>query len=255
VLLEVRNLSVSYAGCQALSNVSLTVAEREIVGLCGPNKAGKSTLCKSLAGATSQDGAEILNGEILFDGKDVTCTPASRRLPLGISLCPEGRGIYPGMTVSDNLRLSCDGLSRGDRKARMEELLSYFPVLGERLGQQAGTLSGGEAQMLGIARRLLQRPRILIVDEPSLGLAPKAIDNTFKALSKVRQDFGVSVLLVEEAIARLSGRVDRAYVLHLGTVVAEGEMDQLIGSSAVADAFMGEVGADLVKAGSFVRRA
>jgi branched-chain amino acid transport system ATP-binding protein len=242
MLLKVQNLYVSYAGCKALRGASIEVAQGEVVGLCGPNKAGKSTLCRCLAG-TKKSGA----GTITFDGRDITNLSITRRLPLGISLCPEGRGIYPGMSVLDNLKLGCDGVSRGEQNLRMEQVFSYFPFLSERLWQQAGTLSGGEAQMLGIARKLLRQPRLIIVDEPSLGLAPVAIDVVFKALLKVRQESGASVLVVEEGLALLGDWVDRAYVLNLGTVVAEGNPDTLSRSLAVAAAFTGEVNAITTK--------
>lgn len=236
MLLKVENLHASYAGCKALRGVSIEIAKSEVVGLCGPNKAGKSTLCRCLAGSKKTD-----LGEILFDGRDITQLPATRRLPLGVSLCPEGRGIYPGMSVLDNLKLGCDGVTRREQKLRMEQVFSYFPVLSERLWQQAGTLSGGEAQMLGVARKLLRQPRLIIVDEPSLGLAPVAIDAVFRALSKVREESGTSVLVVEEGLGRLDVLVDRAYVLHLGAVVAEGVIDELTRSPAIASAFTGEI--------------
>lgn len=215
-LLQVTNLHASYQGCLALRGADLFVDEGEIVGLCGPNKAGKSTLCKCLAGSKIPD-----SGVVLFDGKDVTSTPCFQRLALGVSLCPEGRGIYPSMSVRDNLRMGYGNLASMAGKELLEQVLGYFPVLAERLGQQAGTLSGGEAQMLGIARKLLRKPRLLIVDEPALGLSPIAIDAVFRALAQVRRESGTSVLVTEEVVSQLSGRVDRVYVLNLG--VMEGE--------------------------------
>src|SRR5215207_8036923 len=161
-ILEVRNLQASYSGFMALRGVSLDIDEGEMVGLCGPNKAGKSTICNCLAGVKTPDA-----GEIILRGTDITRLPPARRLSLGISLCPEGRGIYPGMSVLDNLTLGCDDMPRGRQGARIEQVLDYFPRLAERLKQQAGTLSGGEAQMLGIARKLIRHPRVIIVDEPS----------------------------------------------------------------------------------------
>jgi branched-chain amino acid transport system ATP-binding protein len=240
VLLEVQKLSASYAGSMALSSVSMTLPEGQIIGLCGANKAGKSTLCKCLAGTKTPD-----TGDVLLEGAAITALPAFRRLPLGISLCPEGRGIYPGMTVEDNLRVGCDGIPRREHKSRMGEVLRYFPILGERLAQPAGTLSGGEAQMLGISKKLLRRPRVLIVDEPSLGLAPRAIHAVYSALTQIRKDFGVTVLVVEEVITRLEGWVDRAYVLHLGQIVAAGLTRELMGSAVVAAAFTGQMSTEL----------
>jgi len=235
-LLEVNHLHASYAGSVALRDVSLKIEPGEIVGLCGANKAGKSTLCKCLAGTKSLD-----KGKVLFEGRDVTDLNAYGRFPLGISLCPEDRGIYRDMSVRDNLLLGCDGIPRKEQGARIDQVLGYFRKLAERKGQQAGTLSGGEAQMLGIARRLLRRPKVLIVDEPSLGLDPNYIKAAYTALTDIRKDFGVTVLVVEEIITRLAGWVDRAYVLHLGERAAEGPIDDLIGSHNVVAAYTGEL--------------
>lgn len=233
-LLETKGLYASYAGSLAIRDVSLKIGQGEIVGICGANKAGKSTLCKCLAGTKSLD-----RGEILFEGRDITDLPASRRVALGLTLCPENRGIYRDLSVRDNLLLACEGIARKEQQERIDQVLGYFKKLAGRESQQAGTLSGGEAQMLGIARRLLRRPRLLIVDEPSLGLDPNYAKAVFTALADIRRDFGVTVLVVEEIIARLAGWVDRGYVLHLGENVAEGTIESLAASHAVRVAYAG----------------
>ncbi len=235
-LCEVQDLSASYAGCRALQNVALALRDGEIVGLCGPNKAGKSTLARCLAGVKKPDG-----GRILFAGADITALPTHRRLELGISLCPEGRGIYREMSVRDNLLFRAR-LPTLELATRLAKVLEYFPILGERLEQSAGSLSGGEAQMLGIARRLLRRPRVLIIDELSLGLAPVAIDSVLKAVREVRQEFGVTFLLIEESLHRLFGWVDRAYVMNRGINIGEGTIEFLAKTDAVASAYLGDIG-------------
>lgn len=212
-LLEVNNLHAAYNGCLALRGTTLVISQNEIVGLCGSNKAGKSTLAKCLAGSKLPD-----EGTVVFDGRDITYLPCFRRIALGLSLCPEGRGIYSDMSVNDNLRLGSDGLSAAAFKKEVEMVLTYFPVLAERRNQRAGSLSGGEAQMLGIGRKLLRRPRLLIVDEPGLGLAPIAIDSVFRALDQIRRESGISVLILEEMASQLENRVDRLLHLQFGQI-------------------------------------
>jgi branched-chain amino acid transport system ATP-binding protein len=213
LLLEVNNLHASYSGCLALRGVSLEISQGELVGLCGPNKAGKSTLAKCLAGSKLPD-----VGNVVFDGRDITYLPCFRRLALGLSLCPEGRGIYSEMSVNDNLRLGADGLTASEARKELDLVLSYFPKLANRRDQRAGSLSGGEAQMLGIARKLLRRPRLLIVDEPALGLSPIAVNGVFQALGQIRKESGVSVLIIEEMASQLAHRVDRVVHLNAGEI-------------------------------------
>ena len=212
-LLEVNNLRASYSGCLALRGVSLEISQGEMVGLCGPNKAGKSTLAKCLAGSKLPD-----DGNVVFDGRDITYLPCFRRLALGLSLCPEGRGIYSEMSVNDNLRLGSDGLKPSEARKELDLVLGYFPVLANRQDQRAGSLSGGEAQMLGIARKLLRRPRLLIVDEPALGLSPIAIEGVFQAMGQIRRESGISVLIIEEMPSQLAHRVDRIVHLNGGEI-------------------------------------
>lgn len=242
-LLEVRSLKASYSGYTALKGVSLSINPGEIVGVCGPNKAGKSTLCKCVAGTKA-----TAAGEIIFNNRNVTALPAQQRLALGISICPE-RGneegeanpIYLNQSVEFNFDILRNGLSRAEWQERVRQVLSYFPFSAP-MHQRAGTLSGGEAQMLGIARKLaflLGRGDgrcLLIIDEPARGLAQKAISQLFLALDHVRKDCGVSILLVDEMASRLRG-VDRAYVLHDGSIKAEGAIKYLMTDTAVVEVF------------------
>jgi branched-chain amino acid transport system ATP-binding protein len=234
-LLEVENLTVAYGSRMVVENVRLTVDKGEVVGLCGPNKAGKSTLCGALAGIVP-----IARGIVRFAGDDITNARAHDRLQRGIALCPEGRGIYAELSVLDNLRIAGDTLPAAERARRVDEAIAVFSRLGDRLHQRAGTLSGGEAQMLGIARRLMNRPRLLIVDEPSLGLAPKAIRLVFDTLTGLRDEFGTAVLLVEEGLARIKSKVDRAHIMSMGQIVAGGTTDELARNPLVARAYAGE---------------
>jgi ABC-type branched-subunit amino acid transport system ATPase component len=254
-LLALRHLVVSYAGHHpVIKGITLALNPGEVIGLFGPNKAGKTTLARCLAGALPVDG-----GLILLDGHDVSGLPAAARLALGICLCPEGRGIYPGLSVRENLRLSADHLADDEFAERSQQVLQYFRALysrdklKKRLEQRAGTLSGGEAQMLGIARRLIRQKTVfLIIDEPSLGLAPKAFADAMDAVSAVHRERGVTVLLIEEAPTRLTGRVDYAYLLDKGLIQDEGTVEELTTHQAVARAFHGEIGAQVLteRAGS-----
>jgi branched-chain amino acid transport system ATP-binding protein len=242
-LLEVSGLRASYSGHEALKGISLTIGSSEIVGVCGPNKAGKSTLCKCLAGTKTASA-----GEIIFNDRNVTALPARSRPALGISFCPE-RGneageanpIYLNQTVGFNFEILRNGVPRLEWQERVRQVLSYFPFTAH-MKQMANTLSGGEAQMLGIARKLAlligQRAghSLLVIDEPARGLAQKAISQLFLALERVREDCGISILLVDEMASRLHG-VDRAYFLHDGSITVEGTIKDLMINPTVIDVF------------------
>jgi branched-chain amino acid transport system ATP-binding protein len=242
-LLEVRGLYASYSGYTALKKVSLSISPGEIVGVCGPNKAGKSTLCKCLAGTKA-----AAAGEILFNNQNITTLPVRGRLALGISVCPE-RGnedgeanlIYPNQSVGFNFDILRNGLPRPEWEERVQQILSYFPFSAS-MDRLAGTLSGGEAQMLGIARKLafLLSRRVghclLVIDEPARGLAQKAIIQLFLALDRVRKDCGVSILLVDEMASRMRG-VDRAYILYDGSIKAEGTIKDLMIDPTLVEVF------------------
>jgi branched-chain amino acid transport system ATP-binding protein len=233
-MLEVRGLDVFYADARALWKVDLDVAEGEIVSIVGPNGAGKSTLVNSLAGLHRG-----LNGHILMRGIDITRLPGHRVCRHGIAIVPEGRRIFPLMSVQDNLDL---GAYRAEARASRGETLGWvhelFPRLRERAGQTAGSLSGGEQQMLAIGRALMARPELLMLDEPSLGLAPVIVDEVFDALYTVNQR-GVSILLVEQNVQRALEISHRAYLLAEGRIALHGSPAELMASEEVRRSVLG----------------
>jgi len=222
-LLVVDGLTVSYGAVVAIRDVSLDVAPGEIVAVLGPNGAGKTTLLRTLAGALKPQ-----HGSVTLDGSALTGLVPEVVVRRGVVLVPEGRHVFAGLTVEENLTIG--GIARTDRdglRADTERWLTRFPILGQRSGQMAGTLSGGEQQQLAIARALMSRPRMLLLDEPSLGLAPIFVDRIFELIQQLRAD-GVTVLLVEQNVHRALKVADRAYVLSVGSVVASGSSDQLV---------------------------
>jgi len=222
-LLVVDALTVAYGAVVAVRDVSMDVAPGEIVAALGPNGAGKTTLLRALAGALKPQ-----HGSVVFDGEVLTGLVPEAVLRRGVALVPEGRHIFPALTVEENLTVG--GIARTDRDelhADAERWLGRFPILGERANQLAGTLSGGEQQQLAIARALMSRPRMLLLDEPSLGLAPIFVDRIFELIQELRAE-GVTVLLVEQNVHRALEIADRAYVLSVGSVVASGSTDQLV---------------------------
>ena len=222
-LLVVDTLTVAYGTVVAVRDVSLEVARGEIVAALGPNGAGKTTLLRTLAGALRPQ-----HGLITFDGSPLAGLVPEVVLRKGVSLVPEGRRVFPNLTVEENLTIG--GIARGDHdelRADIERWLARFPILGERANQMAGTLSGGEQQQLAIARALMSRPRMLLLDEPSLGLAPIFVDRIFELIQDLRSQ-GVTILLVEQNVHRALEIADRAYVLSVGKVVASGATDRLM---------------------------
>ena len=233
-LLELENVSVFYGRIQALHGISLTVDEGEIVGLIGPNGAGKSTTMRTISGLRGN-----ARGRIVFAGRDISRVKAHQRVTLGISQSPEGRGIFPGMTVHENLRMGA--YTRRDRKhiaADLDRALTLFPRLQERLKQVAGTMSGGEQQMLAMGRSLMSRPKLLLLDEPSMGLAPMLIQQIFTIITEIREQ-GTTVLLVEQNAHQALSRADRAYVLETGSIVKSGTGSQLLSDDSIRDAYLG----------------
>jgi branched-chain amino acid transport system ATP-binding protein len=233
-LLEIDDLSVRYGALVALRDVGLRVEAGEIVTVIGANGAGKSSLLGAVAGLVPP-----ARGRIAFDGREVTGLPAERIVRLGIALSPEGRRVFPRLTVADNLRLGA--ASRRDRDgiaADRERVLELFPLLRERLWQSAGTLSGGQQQMLAIARALMSRPRLLLLDEPSLGLAPLIVEQIFELISLLREQ-GTTILLVEQNVHRALDLADRAYVLSTGRVEISGTAAEVRASSDVERAYLG----------------
>jgi branched-chain amino acid transport system ATP-binding protein len=216
-ILRVSNLSLKYADATALHAVSFSVAPRSVTALLGPNGAGKSSVARAVSGL-----ARAQSGRISFDGEDITSASADRIRRLGVAYLPEGRGVFRSLTVEENLRVALSGVPKAERAAAIEGAIGLFPVLGERRRQTAGTLSGGEQQMLSLARVLTRRPRLLIADEISLGLAPLIVEEVFTGLQRVIE-LGVSVILIEQFVHRALAIADQCYVLRRGRVVWSGQ--------------------------------
>ena len=234
-LLDIRNLAVSYGAVHALKQVSLHVDTNEIVTIIGGNRAGKSTMMRALSGI------EPSTGSITFAGQDLGGISAHRRVGLGIAHVPEGRQVFPDQTVHDNLMLGAflRRESPSQLTGEIESCFSMFPRLKERRDQYAGTLSGGEQQMLAICRALMSKPRILMLDEPSLGLAPLIVAEIFKII-KALKDCGMTILLVEQMANQALAISDRAYVLEVGNIVMEGTGRELLTSERVREAYLGK---------------
>lgn len=233
-MLELNRINTFYGKIQALRDVSLKVGDGEIVTLIGANGAGKSTTLMSICGVIHPR-----NGEILFDGKPIQQLSAPDIVKRGISQVPEGRLIFPELTVRENLDLGA--FLRKDKKGiadDMEYVFQLFPILRERVSQTGGTLSGGEQQMLALGRALMARPRLLLLDEPSLGLAPIIIQQIFKIIRKVNED-GTTVFLVEQNANQALHIANRGYVMENGVVVMEGKAQELLSSEKVRKAYLG----------------
>jgi branched-chain amino acid transport system ATP-binding protein len=220
-MLTVTSLEARYGAILALRDISLTVEEGELVALVGPNGAGKSTTLAVIAGLHRPS-----RGSVEFEGKSLAGRAPEDVARLGISMVPENRGVFPTLTVAENLRLGAYLRRDGDVARDLEELRDRFPVLGERADQAAGTLSGGEQQQLAIARALISRPRLLMLDEPSLGLAPTLVDRVFELVAELHRE-GVTILLVEQNVRRTLEVADRAYLLRTGRVEASGRPAEL----------------------------
>jgi branched-chain amino acid transport system ATP-binding protein len=234
--LEIKDLRVFYGKIEAIKGISVVVNQGEIVTLIGANGAGKTTTLKTISGLRP-----VASGSITFDGQDISKMQAHDRVALGISQAPEGRGIFPGMSVLENLEIG--KYFRKDRKHEMKEDLEkvyhLFPRLKERAFQAGGTLSGGEQQMLAIARALMARPKVLLLDEPSMGLAPMMIANIFKIITEINTELGTTILLVEQNAQQALQRAHRAYVLETGKVVKEAKASDLLNDPDVRAAYLG----------------
>jgi branched-chain amino acid transport system ATP-binding protein len=236
MLLELSDVAVAYGRIEALHGIDLTVSDGEIVALIGANGAGKSTTMRAISGLRP-----VTRGRIHFDGHDLTHVRADLRVGRGITQAPEGRGIFPGMTVMDNLEMgtySCRDRSAAHKRADLERVFELFPRLRERTKQVAGTMSGGEQQMLTIGRALMSRPRLLLLDEPSMGLAPMLIQQIFAIIREINAQ-GTTVLLVEQNAQQALAVADRAYVLETGSIIKEGTGKDLLGDPAIKDAYLG----------------
>lgn len=234
-MLELQGVSVAYGQHVALRDVALTVAAGEVVVMLGANGAGKSTLLKAIAGLVTP----LPGARIRLAGTDLTALPAHRIVEAGIALVPEGRGVFGALTVRENLLLGAYARrARAGEQARLAQVLELFPKLGERLNQLVQTMSGGEQQMVAIGRALMSNPRVLLLDEPSLGLSPIMTGELFKALERIRE-IDVSVLLVEQNARKSLAIADRGYLIENGSVVGTGSAEQLRNDPAVQQAYLG----------------
>jgi branched-chain amino acid transport system ATP-binding protein len=234
MLLEIENVTLLYGRIQALHGISLEVGEGEIVALIGANGAGKSTTMRAISGLRP-----IASGAIRFNGEDITRLRADLRVIRGVSQSPEGRGIFPGMTVRENLEMGA--YTRRDRPAinsDLERVFTLFPRLQERQRQAGGTLSGGEQQMLAVGRALMSRPKLMLLDEPSMGLAPMLIQQIFDIITEINQQ-GTTILLVEQNAQQALSRAHRGYVLETGRIVRTGTGAELLHDPAVKEAYLG----------------
>lgn len=233
-LLDIRNLTVRYGRINALSEIDLAVGEGEIVAIIGPNGAGKSSLLNAIAGVVP-----AAAGSVVFDGTEMLRLPLEESVRRGIAMVPEGRHVLPGLTVLENLRLGATiRTDTAAAKADQEGFLDAFPILRERLREPAGRLSGGEQQMLVIARALMSRPRMLMLDEPSLGLAPKIVEQVYKMIAETRKR-GVTILVVEQNARRALRVADRTHVLNGGVIRLSGSAEELSGNPQFEGAYFG----------------
>lgn len=232
MLLEVQDINVHYGKIAALKGMTIEVGEGEIVSLIGANGAGKTTTLKTISGLRP-----LTSGRILFDGKDISKTPGHKRVQLGIGQSPEGRGVFPGMTVQENLLMGAY-TRKDDLKADLDEVYELFPRLNERKTQFGGTMSGGEQQMIAIGRALMTKPKVLLLDEPSMGLAPMLIAQIFDIIREINKR-GTTVLLVEQNAQQALKLSDRAYVLETGQVVKSARGAELLDDPQVRAAYLG----------------
>ncbi|MDT5246217.1 MAG: branched-chain amino acid transport system ATP-binding protein [Mycobacterium sp.] len=236
VLLEARDVVVHYGRIEALHGVSVVVREGELVTLLGANGAGKTTMMRAISGLRS-----LTSGSVWFDGQDITRVKAHKRVTDGLIQAPEGRGVFPGMTVTENIEMGCYGrkfASKAEHKEKLDWVLETFPRLAERRNQVGGTLSGGEQQMLAIGRALMARPKVLLLDEPSMGLAPMVISQIFKIIAEINSQ-GTTVLLVEQNAQQALSRSDRAYILETGEVTRAGDAKELLADDSIRAAYLG----------------
>lgn len=232
-MLKLDAVSVHYGPISAVRNVSIEVPRNSIVTILGANGAGKSTTLKSISGLV-----KVSKGSIFFEGTDITRFSASKRVGLGLAHCPEGRRIFASLSVRQNLLLGGHLLSKADVDAGIERALDLFPALKTRLGQAAGSMSGGEQQMLAIGRSLMSNPRLLLLDEPSLGLAPLVIHRVFEVLSEIRMQ-GTTIVLVEQNVSQALRLADFAYVLSSGTIDLSGTASEVMSTDAVRRSYLG----------------
>ncbi|HEY3232493.1 MAG TPA: ABC transporter ATP-binding protein [Roseiflexaceae bacterium] len=232
-MLELRDIHVSYGSIRALNGVSLRVDDGELVALIGSNGAGKSTTLKTISGLL-----RARQGALLYEGQEITRAPTDRIVALGISHCPEGRRIFGRLSVRENLLLGAVRLKGESLRADLERVYELFPILKERLNQAGGTLSGGEQQMLAIGRALMSRPRLLLLDEPSLGLAPLLVERIFGVIRELKRQ-GTTMLLVEQNVHHALDVADRAYVIETGRVTLDGPAAELKHNPQIEQSYLG----------------
>jgi branched-chain amino acid transport system ATP-binding protein len=235
-LLEITDMTVGYGRIEALHGISLSVESGELVTLIGANGAGKTTTMRAISGVRP-----LTRGSILFDGQDITRMKAHLRVNLGIVQAPEGRGVFPGMTVQENLDMGHYARkfpTKAEYQETLDRVYELFPRLKERRNQIGGTMSGGEQQMVAIGRALMARPRLLLLDEPSMGLAPMIIQQIFKIISEINGQ-GTTILLVEQNAQQALSRSDRAYILETGEVVNSGPGPELLADPSIKEAYLG----------------
>jgi branched-chain amino acid transport system ATP-binding protein len=235
MMLEVSNIHAGYGDLMILDDVSFSLQEGETVSIIGPNGAGKTTLMRTIIGELTPTA-----GEINFDGTEITEFSSDERVTRGLSLVPEERHLFRNMTVRENLVLGSYSARKGDRDERLERVYDLFPRLEERLGQSAGTLSGGEAQMLTLGRALMADPEVLLLDEPSIGLAPKLIPELFGKIEEIN-DEGVSIVIVEQRVKQALDVADRGYLLEDGRTTVSGPAGELLDNEDVVEKYLGGV--------------
>jgi len=233
IILEIKNLSCHYDKIIALSDVSLTVREGEIVSLIGANGAGKTTLLRTISGLNRTS-----SGSMQFGGTPITKSPSDQRVRMGIAQVPEGRGLFSVLSVEDNILLGAYTRKDAEIQKDLEDIYQRFPVLREKKADYAGTLSGGQQQMVAVGRALMSRPKLLLLDEPSMGLAPVIVEDIFSAILELR-DKGVTVFLVEQNAFLALGHSDRTYVLENGSIVSEGKSKEMLHDESIIEAYLG----------------
>jgi len=234
-VLQVESLTVAYGGLHALTDVSLSVAEGQFVAIVGPNGAGKTTLFKTISGTVAP-----ISGRIVYQGQDLMAVPPAHRPHLGIAHVPEGRQVFASLTVLENLEMGAYlPAGRAAWRRSLERIFTLFPVLADRRQQLAGTLSGGEQQMVAIGRGLASNPKLLLLDEPSMGLAPTVADMIFERIEEIHREDRVTTLLVEQRVVEALETCDLGYVLETGRVVLQGPRDTLLADDAVRKAYLG----------------
>jgi branched-chain amino acid transport system ATP-binding protein len=234
-MLRIEGVSAAYGGLRALNDISLTVEAGQFVAVVGPNGAGKTTLFKTISGTVTP-----VAGRIVFEGRDISAVSPAERPHLGIAHVPEGRKVFGAMTVFENLEMGATTKAgQANWKANLDRIYTLFPVLAERRGQYAGTLSGGQQQMLAIGRGLASSPKLLMLDEPSMGLAPVVTDAIFERIQQLHREDGLTILLVEQRVAEAIEHCDYGYVLETGRVALSGTVQQLSTDDRVRQAYLG----------------